>query len=160
MKLKQKLMAAILTVMMLASYIATLTDAVIAAGVSLANQNSQTNHANVEFNSYFEGEEHSKTFEKGKEAKLYLKLKINRTGYLKNGVVQFLNANFEVDSNSLKHDKVQSSSKDKINLKQINNGEEIIIEVPLTMLTEERVDKDFLSKMSTVQVTGTYMEEN
>lgn len=160
MKLKQKLMAAILTVMMLASYIATLTDAVIAAGVSLANQNSQTNHANVEFNSYFEGEEHSKTFEIGKEAKLYLKLKINHTGYLKNGVVQFLNANFEVNSNNLKHDKIQSGDKDKINLKQINNGEEVIIEVPLTMLEAEKIDKDFFGKVATVRFTGTYMDEN
>lgn len=160
MKLKQKLMAAILTVMMLTSYIATLTDAVIAAGVSLLNQNSQTNHANVEFNSYFEGEEHSKTFEMGKEAKLYLKLKVSNTGYLKNGVVQFLNANFEVNSNSLKHDKVQSGSKDKINLSQINNGEEVIIEVPLNMLAEEKIDKDFLNKMSMVRFTGTYMDEN
>lgn len=160
MKLKQKLMAAILTVMMLASYIATLTDAVIAAGVSLANQNGQTNHANVEFNSYFEGEEHSKTFELGKEAKLYLKLKVSNTGYLKNGVVQFLNSNFEVNSNSLKHEKVQSGSKDKINFKQINNGEEVSVEVPLTMITAEKVDRDFLSKMATVRFTGTYMDEN
>lgn len=160
MKLKQKLMAAILTVMMLASYIATLTDAVIAAGVSLANQNGQTNHANVEFNSYFEGEEHSKTFDIGKEAKLYLKLKVSNTGYLKNGVVQFFNSNFEVNSNSLKHDKVQSGSNNKINFKQINNGEDIIVEVPLTMLTEEKVDRDLLNKMTTVRFTGTYMDEN
>ena len=60
MKLKQKLMAAILVVVMLAGYVATLTDAVIAAGVSLAEQSSKTNHTNVEFNSYFEGEDHSK----------------------------------------------------------------------------------------------------
>ncbi len=160
MKLKQKLMAAILTVMMLASYIATLTDAVVAAGVSLANQNGQTNHANVEFNSYFEGEEYSKTFGIDKEAKLYLKLKVSNTGYLKNGAVQFLNSNFEVDNNRLKHDKIQSGSKDKINFKQINNGEEVIIEVPVTMLTAEKVDADFFSKVTTVRFTGTYMDEN
>jgi len=160
MKLKQKLMAAILTVMMLTSYIATLTDAVIAAGVSLLNQNSQTNHANVEFNSYFEGEEHSKTFEMGKEAKLYLKLKVSNTGYLKNGVVQFLNSNFEINSNSLKHDKVQESNQDKITLKQINNGEEVIIEVPITMLAAEKVDVDFFSKVTTAKFTGTYLDEN
>ena len=38
MKLKQKLIAAILTVMMLTSYMAILTDVVIAAGVNLTNQ--------------------------------------------------------------------------------------------------------------------------
>ncbi len=160
MKLKQKLMAAILVVMMLAGYVATLTDAVIAAGISLAEQNGKTNHVNVEFNSYFAGEEHSKIFELGKEAKLYLKLKVSNTGYLKNGVVQFLDANFEVDSNSLKNDKIQNSSKDKINLKQINNGEEFTIEVPLTMITGEKIDKDFFHKTSIVKFTGTYMDEN
>ena len=46
MKLKQKLIAAILTVMMLTSYVTILTDAVIAAGVNLTNQNSKTNHTN------------------------------------------------------------------------------------------------------------------
>ena len=64
---------------------AILTDAVIAAGVNLTNQSSKTNHTNVEFNSYFEEEAYSKTFEIGKEAKLYLKLKVSNTGYLKNG---------------------------------------------------------------------------
>lgn len=160
MKLKQKLIAAILTVMMLTSYMTILTDAVIAAGVNLTNQSSKTNHTNVEFNSYFEEEAYSKTFEIGKEAKLYLKLKVSNTGYLKNGVVQFLNANFEVNSNSLKHDKVQSSSKDKINFKQINNGEEVLIEVPFIMVTGETVDKDAFSKITTVKFTGTYMDEN
>ena len=160
MKLKQKLMAAILVVVMLAGYVATLTDAVIAAGVSLAEQSSKTNHTNVEFNSYFEGEDHSKTFELGKEAKLYLKLKVSNTGYLKNGIVQFANANFEVNSNSLKHDKVQTSSKNQINLKQINNGDEVIVEVPLTMVTGEKVDKDFFNQIATVKFTGTYIDEN
>ncbi|MCI9246149.1 MAG: hypothetical protein HFJ30_03320 [Clostridia bacterium] len=159
MKLKQKLMAAILTVMMLTSYVAILTDAVIAAGINLAQQNSKTNHTNVEFNSYFEEEAHSKTFEM-EEAKLYLKFKVSNTGYLKNGVVQFLNANFEVNSNSLKHDKVQSSSKDTIYFKQINNGEEVIVEVPITMLKEEKVDNDFFNKMVTTRFTATYMDEN
>lgn len=160
MKLKQKLMAAILVVVMLAGYVATLTDAVIAAGISLAEQNGKTNHANVEFNSYFEGEEHSKTFELGKEAKLYLKLKVSNTGYLKNGVVQFLDANFEVNSNSLKNDNIQNSSKDKISLKQINNGEEVLIEVPLTMVTGEKIDQDFFNKTSVIKFTGIYMDEN
>ncbi|MCI9087583.1 MAG: hypothetical protein HFJ32_03400 [Clostridia bacterium] len=160
MKLKQKLIAAILIVIMLTSYMTILTDAVIAASVNLTNQSSKTNHTNVEFNSYFEEEAYSKAFEIGKEAKLYLKLKVSNTGYLKNGVVQFLNANFEVNSNSLKHDKVQSSSKDKIDFKQVNNGEEVIIEVPLTMITGETVDRDVFSKITTVKFTGTYMDEN
>lgn len=41
MKLKQKLMAAILTVMMLTSYVATLTNAVVAAGVNLSRTKQQ-----------------------------------------------------------------------------------------------------------------------
>lgn len=161
MKFKKKLIAAILTVMMLMGHIAILENAVIAAGTNLLGQNSKTNHANVEFNSYFEDGVHSKTFEIGKEAKMYLMLKVNNTGYLKNGVVSFSNANFEVDSSKLNNDKVQSSNKNEIKLKQINNSNNaVIVEVPITMLSGEKVDGNLFNKIVTVAFTGTYIDEN
>lgn len=161
MKFKKKLIAAILTVMMLMGHIAILENAVIAAGTNLLGQNSKTNHANVEFNSYFEDGVHSKTFEIGKEAKIYLMLKVNNTGYLKNGVVSFSNANFEVDSSKLNNDKVQSSNKNEIKLKQINNSNNaVIVEVPITMLSGEKVDGNLFNKIVTVAFTGTYIDEN
>ena len=161
MKLKQKLMAALLTLTMMGTYLLTLGNAVIAVSDSLLNQTSKTNHSNVEFNSYFEGEQHSKTFEIGKEAKLYLKIKVSNTGYLKDGVVQFSNANFEVDTNNLNNDNVQSSSGSEIKLRRINNSNSnIIIEIPIAMLTGEEVDSDLFSKIATTTFTGTYVDEN
>lgn len=161
MKLKQKLMAAVLTLTMMGTYLLTLGNVVIAVSDNLVTQNSKTNNSNVEFNSYFEGGEYSKTFEAEQEAKLYFEIKISNTGYLKNGVVQFSNANFEVDTDNLKNDKVQSSTKNEIKLKQINNSSNAtIVEVPIVMKNEEVVDSDLFEKVSTVTFTGKYIDEN
>lgn len=161
MKLKQKLLSTILAVMMLMSYVSTIGNAVIASAINLTGQNSKTNHANVEFNSYFEGGTYSKTFEIGSEAKLYLELKVKNTGCLKNGTIQFLNTNFEIDSNSLNNNKVQSSSKNEIKLKQINNSNDsLIIEVPITILTDENVPSNLFNKIVNVKFTATYIDEN
>ncbi len=161
MKLRQKLIATTLVVIMLMGYISILKDAVVAASVNLVGQNSKTNNANVEFNSYFEGEDHSKTFEIGQEAKLYVKVKVSNTGYLKNGLVQFVNGNFEIDTSKLNSDKVQSSTKNEIKLKQINNSNnDVVIEVPIVILTGESVDSNLFNKTSTVKFTGTYIDQN
>ncbi len=160
MKLKQKLIAATLSVMMLTSYLSTLTNVVVAVGEELVNQNTKTNHANVEFNTYFDQEtDHSKTFEIGEEAKLYVKVKVNNMGYLKNGVVQFEDANFVVDNN-LDNEMVQASSKNEIKLKQVNNGNEKIIEVPITMENQDKIDKSIFAKTSKAKFTGIYIDEN
>ena len=161
MKFKQKLMVVVLTLTMMGTYLSTLGNVVIAASNELMEQNSKTNHANVEFDSYFEGEEHSKTFEIGQDAKIYLKVKVNNTGYLKNGVVQFSNANFEIDTSKLSNENIQSSSKNEIKLNQINNSSnETVIEVPIVMLEGETVDSDLFSKISIVTFTGTYIDGN
>lgn len=84
--LKRKITAIILTLTMLGTYLITLGNVAIAASESLSTQNSRTNNSNIEFNSYFGGGEHSKTFEIGKEAKMYLEIKVKNVGYLKNTV--------------------------------------------------------------------------
>ena len=59
MKIKQKLIGAILTVTMLSGYLSTMISVVKATSINITNQNSKTNHQNVEFNSYFENQAHS-----------------------------------------------------------------------------------------------------
>ncbi len=159
--LKQKLIALILTLTMMGTYLITLGNVAIAASESLSTQNSKTNNSSIEFNSYFEGGEHSKIFEIGKEAKLYLEIKVKKAGYLKNGVVQFSNANFEIDTEKLDNTNIQSSSKTEIKLKQINNNSNpTIIEIPVVMKNGEEIESDFFSKVNKVTFTGTYIDEN
>ena len=127
MKLKQKLISAILSVMMLSGHIATLTNVAIAAGEELNGQTSRTNHANVEFNTYFEQNEHTKDFSIDEEAKLYVSVKVKNNGYLKNGIVKFSDANFEIDTEKLKSELVKESSKNEIKLQKIDNLDHIRI---------------------------------
>lgn len=159
--LKRKITAIILTLTMLGTYLITLGNVAIAASESLSTQNSRTNNSNIEFNSYFDGGEHSKTFEIGKEAKMYLEIKVKNVGYLKNTVVQFSNANFEIDTEKIENSNIQSSSKTEIKLKQINNSSNsTIIEVPVVMKNGEEIETDFFSKASKVTFTGTYIDKN
>ena len=63
----------------------------------LSRQDAETNHRNVEFNAYFNGDSHSQIFEiNSEEAILYLKINVMDAGYLENGVIEFQNANFKL----------------------------------------------------------------
>ena len=55
----------------------------------LSNQNSKTQNSNIEFNSYFEGEVHSKTEKIENTAKLFVNIKVKNAGYLENPVISF-----------------------------------------------------------------------
>lgn len=161
MKLKQKLMATILTVTMLMGYVSTLESAVIAAGVNLTGQNSKTNHANVEMNSYFAEENHSQTFEIGKTAKVFFRVKVSNTGYLKNTNISLNDSNYEFVTEGFENEQVQSITSNQIKLKQINaTDEEVIIEVPIQILKTEETATDILDSISTVKITGTYIDGN
>ena len=78
MKIRQKIMALMMTTIMVGTNLLNLGAQVIASTPELENQNKQTNHANVEFNSYLEEEVHNKTFSEGEEAKLYLYLNVRK----------------------------------------------------------------------------------
>ena len=161
MKLRQKLTATILTIMMLMGYITTLGNVVIATGINLTGQNSKTNNANVEMNSYFTGENHSQTFEIGKEAKVFFRVKVKNTGYLKNTTIKLMNSNYEFVVKDFKNAQVQNITSDEIKLKQINvSDEEIILEVPIQIVKAEKVATDLLDSISEVKITGTYIDAN
>ena len=67
MKTKQRIIALLMTILLLGTNLLTLGNQVIA--VNLAEQNSKTNHSNVTFDSYLEGETHTQTYKVGEEAK-------------------------------------------------------------------------------------------
>ncbi|MFQ8987367.1 MAG: hypothetical protein ACLR6T_01540 [Intestinibacter sp.] len=75
MKIRQKIMAVMMTTILVGTNLLNLGAQVIAAAPELEKQNKQTNHANVEFNSYLEGEVHNKTFSEKEEAKYLYHIK-------------------------------------------------------------------------------------
>ena len=113
----------------------------------------------MEFNSYFYGEVHSATFEKGSEdAKLYLNIKVNNAGYLENGTIEFQNANFKLKE-GIANENIQSIDigNNKIVLNKINNGSDVTIELPIEILESESVAIDYFSKETTTKFTATYI---
>ena len=63
MKNAKKIIATLLASMLMSMNLLSIGSEVIAVAEELANQNEKTNHANVEFNIYFEGGSYQKEFE-------------------------------------------------------------------------------------------------
>ncbi|MFQ8988613.1 MAG: hypothetical protein ACLR6T_08010, partial [Intestinibacter sp.] len=136
----------------------TLGNQVIAA--NLTSQNSKTNNQNVEFDSYFEGNTYTKNFNIEQGATLYINLKIKNAGYLKEGIVRISDANYEIATEKLESEKVQSATENSISLKQIKQNEEVVLEVPIQIKKQETISTDYFSKTSTVEFEATYVDGN
>ena len=161
-KIVTKVTSAIITTILVFSNLLVLGGEVIAYGGELENQNTKTNNSKVEFNSYFEGGVHGKEFKTAEEGRIYLNLKVKDEGYIKDVVVNFSNANFKINSDKLQSEYVQkvNDNKDTITLNSIDKGEEVTVEVPITILNEETVKADNFSKVTDVVLTANYIDIN
>lgn len=158
MKLKEKIIAILMIIMLIGMNLISLGNQVIA--VNLTSQNSKTNNQNVEFDSYFEGNNYTKNFNIEQEATLYISLKVKNSGYLKDGIVRISDANYEIVTEKLKSEKVQNVTENSISLKQIKQNEEVVLEVPIQIKKQESISADYFSKTSTVEFQGTYVDGN
>lgn len=161
-KIVTKVTSVIITAILVFSNLLVLGEEVIAYGGELENQNVKTNSSKVEFDSYFEGNMHGKEFNASEEGRIYLNLKVKDEGYIKDVVVNFSNANFKINSDKLQSEFVQkvNDNKDTITLNSINKGEEVTVEVPITILNEEIVKADNFSKVTDVILTANYIDIN
>ncbi len=158
-KINQKIIALILTILLISTNLISLGNQVIA--LTLVEQNDKTNNNNVTFDSYLEGNVHSKSYNIDEEAKVYLKLNVYNTGYLKNIVISISNtANYEIDMDNLKDENILSASKNQISVKQINSEEQVILELPIKIKTANKVEKDFAEKVSEVSLNAIYVDNN
>lgn len=158
MKIKEKILAVLMIIMLIGMNLITLGNQVIAA--NLTSQTSKTNNQNVEFDSYFEGNTYTENFDIEQGATLYINLKIKNAGYLKDGIVRISDANYEIATEKLESEKVQSATENSISLKQIKQNEEVILEVPIQIKKQETISTDYFSKTSTVEFEATYVDGN
>lgn len=163
--LLKKLLALFLVIVLVGTNLAILGEYTIALALSddeLNEQTSSTNHKNVEFDSYFYGNSHNQAFEiNSEDAKIYLNVKVNNAGYLENGVIEFQNTNFKI-KDGIQSDYIQSIDieNNKILLNKLNNGSDIVIELPIEILRKESVSDDYFGKEVTTKFTGTYVDGN
>lgn len=160
MKIKQRIIGAIMTMVLTGSNLLSLGNAVIAAAPELEKQNSKTGHNNVEFNSYLEGNVHEKIYPITEGGKMYIELSVKENGYLKNAVVEITNSNYELNRNQIDTQHIQKIEEEKIYLGQINSNQKVNIELPVSFKREEQVEKNILDKISEINFSGTYIDGN
>lgn len=158
-KLLKKLTAVLLLIMLMSANLSTTIYAL--SEEQLSEQNSKTQNSNVEFNAYFENETHTKTEQINNNAKLYANIKVENAGYLENAVISFENVNFKIDE-KLQNEHVQSvdTKENKIILNKINNGSNVTIEIPISILDSEQVETDNFEKETISKFTATYVDSN
>lgn len=164
-KLMEKIIAAILVVILMSANLIILGEYTIAKALTddeLNAQKTSTNNRNIEFNSYLNGGTHIEAFDIGSEdAKIYVNVKVENVGYLKDGTIEFFNTNFKLKDN-ISNENIQSvdTENNRIVLNKIDNGSDIILELPIEILSQDEVSSDYFNKEFITKLTGTYVDED
>ncbi len=156
-----KIIASIVVFIMMLTNMSTLmgqVGSVLAANIN--NQNSKTNHVNVQFDSYFltgktKAYEVAKNI--GEDNTIVAQITVKNAGYLKDARVEFSDANFKISEE--KSDKVASIENNVITLNQIDNGEEVTLNLPITLNINDKISVDEFNKVSKVKFTANYIDE-
>lgn len=163
-KLYEKVIATLLTIILCSANLLVIGSYGITYALSdseLSHQTSKTNNANVEFNAYFEGNTHIKTFKTSETAKIFVNIKVKNAGYMQNAQIMLQDANYKI-SGDITDSNIQSVDKEnnKILLKQLNSGSNVTLEIPIIILDNDNVSLDNFSKESKAILTGTYIDGN
>ena len=154
-KTRTKLLAIVLIFVMMFSYLGII-------GEVFASGTMTTNQANVEFDTYFKDNETKtkaaiKTI--GEKNYLYITIKVNNKGYLKNIVVDLDNPNFKVEDEFTAKE-VSKIEDNKIYFNQIVKGEAVELAIPIKMITatSEKISLSQIYKENKIKFTGTYVD--
>ncbi len=154
-KTRTKLLAIALIFVIMFSYLSII-------GEVFASGTTATNQANVEFDTYFKDNETKtkatiKTI--GEKNYLYITIKVNNKGYLKNIVVDLDNPNFKVE-NEFTAKEISKIEDNKIYFNQIVKGETVELEIPIEMIaaTSEKISLSQIYKENKIKFTGTYVD--
>ena len=154
-KTRTKLLAIVLIFVMMFSYLGII-------GEVFASGTMTTNQANVEFDTYFKDNETKtkaaiKTI--GEKNYLYITIKVNNKGYLKNIVVDLDNPNFKVEDEFTAKE-VSKIEDNKIYFNQIVKGDAVELAIPIKMITStsEKISLSQIYKENKIKFTGTYVD--
>ena len=126
-----------------------------------ANQiETATDEPNIKFSAYFKNENNEKVNNinqsiKSENLKLFAEIQVENEGYLKDGIIEIQNNNFNV-KNDILSTKILSIKGNKINLKQINAGETVEIEIGIEPIITDKVTANMVLT-EIVKLAGTYV---
>lgn len=137
----------------------------------LNSQNTATNIDDVHFDAYFKQEENntrSARLEIGADNRLYVKVSVGSSGYLKNAKVTLKaenegeNVNFELGEVASNSSIIQSINKQtkEIVFNQMNANTEQEIELPILFTSNEIILENEFSKQTIAQIEGTFVDIN
>ena len=110
-RITKKVLASILTFTIAFAQLSTLGMYGIAYATEI--RDTSTSNSNVEFDVYFANEEREIVSDVNAEDMImYLNIKVKEAGYLKNGIVSFSSANFNIKEN-VENEYIQETKEDK-----------------------------------------------
>ncbi len=157
-KLLKKIIALLMIITIMATDFFVLGSNLISYAATL---DESTNNDNIEFSVYFKNENGTRVDSinesiKKEELKMYAEIKVKNEGYF-NGSIELQESNFKIKNNILSSD-ISNIEGNKVNLKQINAGATVEIELDIEPVISETIKADELSMNSTIKLTGQYME--
>lgn len=163
----KKLTASILMVAITFANISVLANGVYAADSELEQQGVTTNNSNVEFDSYFLGENGEKRHQivgdlNKDDLILYFSIKVKQ-GYLKTGSIQAnaneknANANFNMQQSQEDLNIVREVKDNKVTLNQIASGAESVIAIPIKAIKEDSISLANFNQENRITFSGKYV---
>jgi len=168
--IKNKIVASIMIfILILANFQGIITEGIGVFASSIENQNSKTNHKNVDFNAQFMVINNEKKYSfreniSNKELYLNILTEVREAGYLKSGNISIKDKEGEASNFNLveieEPDGIQNIdyAKNEITLNQINNGEKLDVNIPIKAITGEIFDLNDFSKDIVITFTGVYVD--
>ena len=131
-----------------------------ASFVSYAVDIAETSNKNVEFKTYFsngsESLETTATTDK-KDLKVVIELGVKKDGYLSNAKVELdENSSFKFKTDT-KSEYISKIDEKSITFKQLNEGDIVKVEAGIEFSNKQEFDADYLSRVSTMNLSGTYV---
>ena len=138
---------------------------VIALADELEAQNNNTNIADVTFDAYFKTDSGNMHYRQANisdnQVYLYVQVSVLEKGSLDNAKIKIDDANFKIKDNNYSNSYIKSINKqtNEIQLNSVIYNNNVELEIPIEFDKKDTVNAQYFSKESTVQLTGTYKEE-
>lgn len=151
---------AILLVILLVGF-QLITTAVYGADL-ISEQNNETSEENVKFDAKIGSTNDDKSYSyianiDSNNSKVFIDLEVKNTGYLKDIVIELQDSNYIFSDLNINDSKIKSITANKIELNQINAGDSIKLQLPISLDKQDRIDKNVFGKESKIILNATYV---
>ena len=158
---KKALVILIVFTMTFANFALVGVNVVEAAG-KLEVQKTINKGENIEFDAYFKDEQektHEGKLNASETQKLYLELMVKDKVTISNAKIKIENPNFSIKEDELQENryvKNVNTQTNEIEVGNISSNNTLLLELPIQLKHEEKVEKDYFNKEMTVTLEGTY----